>query len=517
MKRFITNLIDAFKAVASPLFDVFTSRQSSSRRKDVTLQVESLEDRAMPAAPVFTAVAASPTQVNLVWNPVAGARSIIVDQWISGAWKQIATLGATKTSVSVTGLSPSTTYYFDVGAYTANGLEWAPYKSVTTFASAPPAAPSLTASAISSTQVSLGWNRVSGATNYLVNQWVSGAWKQIGNFGSGTSSCMVSSLSASTTYYFTVGASNASGTAWAAYKSATTFANTIRVDHPIAEGTYTNVNGSLFGSGGPSYLDVRQGGVGDCWLMAAFAEVAARAPTYITNMFSYAGTTVDNGITVSLYNVRFYDNSGVVRSVLVDTKLPNGGGKYAHPVNGTLWVALAEKAYAQATGLRYVTSAQTGTSAYSALNGGQATWALRAITGKSASFFSIDPNNIAAAWNAGKFIVLTSSTRPASQYIVGDSASTHAYAVVGYNASAGNPFKVYNPWGTDANGWAPGTYHNHAVYGLFNANAAFISQNFIYQAVTTAPGRDTRATIEFRFEYSESVFAHKHRDDWYMM
>ncbi|MBI1830038.1 MAG: hypothetical protein HYR84_01145 [Planctomycetes bacterium] len=514
MRSFIRNLIDTFKRTVVPLFEV-TASAPRSGRKEAKLQVETLEDRVVPAAPAFTAVAVSATQVNLAWNRVADAGSIVVDEWINGAWKQIATLNGGSTSVSVTGLSPKTTYYFDVGAATAYDFQWAAYQSVTTWASAP-ATPSLSARAISATQVSLAWNSVAGANNYLIDQWVNGAWKQIGNFGSGATSCTVSNLSASSTYYFTVGASNASGTAWAAYKSVTTPANTFRIDHPTADGTYTNVSGSLFGPNGPSYLDVHQGGVGDCWLMAGFAEVAARAPAYITNMFSYAGTAVENGVTVGLYNVRFYDNQGTPRTVLVDTELPNGGGTYAHPVNGILWVALAEKAYAQANGAGYVTSGRAGSDSYAALAGGQATWALHAITGKSASSFSIDPNNIAAAWNAGKFIVLSSSTHPASQYIVGDSASTHSYAVVGYNAWNGNPFTVYNPWGTDASGWALGTYHNHAVYGLFTANAAFLSQNFRAQDVTSASVRD-REPVSLSSDMADLAFGHKKRDDWYLM
>ena len=53
---------------------------------------------------------------------------------------------------------------------------------------------------------------------------------------------------------------------------------TLASEHPAAATGYSNVNGTLFGPNGPSYLDVEQGGVGDCWLMASLAEVAARDP-----------------------------------------------------------------------------------------------------------------------------------------------------------------------------------------------------------------------------------------------
>ncbi len=71
----------------------------------------------------------------------------------------------------------------------------------------------------------------------------------------------------------------------------------------------------LFNSGGPSYLDVAaRSEVGDCWLLASLAEVAARDPQDIRNMFTYDGTTVDNGATVGLYTVRFF-NSQRIRSL----------------------------------------------------------------------------------------------------------------------------------------------------------------------------------------------------------
>ena len=112
--------------------------------------------------------------------------------------------------------------------------------------------------------------------------------------------------------------------------------------------------------------------------------------------------------------------------------------------------------------------------------------ALHAITDNPASDYSINPTNIASAWNSGDLIVLgtSNSTPPPSSYIVGGTPDTaHAYAVVGYNASSSKPFEVFNPWGTDSSGWAPG--HSGTIYGLFTANATFISQNFVGQSVGT--------------------------------
>ena len=238
----------------------------------------------------------------------------------------------------------------------------------------------------------------------------------------------------------------------------------------------------LFNNGGPSYLDVEQGAVGDCWLMASLAEVAARDPQDIRNMFTYDGTTVVNGATVGLYSVRFFRSNGSASYVEVDTELPSGGEYYDHVDNdlGTqvLWVALAEKAYAVANGLGYVTTSHEYQDSYNALDGGWPSWALQAITGRPAGDYSINSTNLVSDWNSGDLIVLCTST-PTSSFIVGN----HCYAVVGYNAASSLPFEEFNPWGTDSSGWAP--WHSGTIYGLFTANAAFISQNFTTQSLGT--------------------------------
>jgi hypothetical protein len=437
----------------------------------------------MPPAPSFTAAAVSSTQINLRWNGVAGVTGYVVDEWMSGAWRQIGSFGNGSTGCTVTGLSPSTTYSFDVGAFNSAGTTWGNYQSATTPAAnlTPPAAPSFMATAVSSTQINLAWSGVSGATGYLVDEWVNGVWRQIGSFGSGSTGCAVTGLSASTTYSFDVGAYNSAGATWANYQSATTspIQNSPVVDHPAATSAYSPVSGSLFGPNGPSYLDVNQGAVGDCWLLASLAEVAARAPSDIKNMFTYNGTTMENGAQVGLYTVRLYSDAGTAKYISVDTELPAGGGTYDHPANGVLWVALAEKAYAQANGAGFVTTSNVGSDSYAALNEGDPVWALHAITGKSANDYSINPSNIAAAWNAGELVVLCSTANPANSYIVG----SHAYALVGYNASSTQPFQVYNPWWTTPSGWAPG--QPNTVYGLFYASGGLISQNYTMQSFGT--------------------------------
>src|SRR5581483_784895 len=139
-------------------------------------------------------------------------------------------------------------------------------------------------------------------------------------------------------YYFTT---NAWGTGLSFYRqsdSGSPGPTQQTFDHPGASGSYTVVTGNLFGSNGPSYRDVQQGAVGDCWLLASLAEVAARAPNDIRNMFTYIGTASENGNTVGVYNVRLFDKYGTAHYITVDTELPSGGGTYAHPAHHVLWV-----------------------------------------------------------------------------------------------------------------------------------------------------------------------------------
>jgi hypothetical protein len=169
----------------------------------------------------------------------------------------------------------------------------------------------------------------------------------------------------------------------------------------------------------------------------------------------------------------------------VDTELPSGGYTgYSDDIEsdlGTqaLWVALAEKAYAVANGLGYVSSSNEYQDCYNALNLWYPEEALQAITGKSAFEYSINPTNIASAWNAGKLIVL--STGKETDPIVSD----HDYAVVGYYAASSQPFELFNPWGTNSLRWAAPPGDIGKDYGLFMASAAFVSQNFTRQTFGT--------------------------------
>ena len=123
-------------------------------------------------------------------------------------------------------------------------------------------------------------------------------------------------------------------------------------DHPTGTDdfgntySYSQVSGVLFGANGPSYTDVRQGEIGDCYFLASLAEIAMQNPTAITSMFIVNGD--------GTYTVRFF-NGSQAQYVTVDQQLPttsgtlifDGLGASAASASNVLWVALAEKAYVE--------------------------------------------------------------------------------------------------------------------------------------------------------------------------
>jgi len=278
--------------------------------------------------------------------------------------------------------------------------------------------------------------------------------------------------------------------------NASIIAHARTVDDPVADQDYVPVYGTLFGSNGPSYLDVHQSDyLGDCWLVAGLAEVAARDPSDIRSMFTDLGSFRENGSWVEFYDVRFYNNAGAPVHVIVDTELPAGGQYYDQVDNGILWVALAEKAYAEANGAGYVTTGQVGSDSYAALNGGSSAWLFQAVTGKPASDYYIngDTTSIAAAWNAGELVCLGSSPNANDYLIVGDSEGTHAYAMIGYNPGSSTPFELYNPWGKSSVVGHTMNWNGNVVYdGPFWISSALVSLDFATQnfGTGTATGLD---------------------------
>lgn len=220
-------------------------------------------------------------------------------------------------------------------------------------------------------------------------------------------------------------------------------------DRPQNPYSYQYANGSLF-QNGISYNDVKQGNANDCYLLTGLAATAFSSPSKIESMF------IDNGDNT--FTVRFY-NKGVADYVTVDRYLPTTSqgylvyasyGDYNNNSSNELWVALAEKAYAQLNESGWIYKDNTNT--YNGIgNGGYVNDALAQITGYSTSFGNpINFSAIVNAVNSGQLVGLSTKSNVAENIV-----SSHAYALVGYNSSS-QKFTLFNPWGINNSSTKPG-------------------------------------------------------------
>ena len=132
---------------------------------------------------------------------------------------------------------------------------------------------------------------------------------------------------------------------------------------------------AIWGKGKPGLFppkirpsDVQQGGVGNCWLISAFACIAER-PGTIQKMFR-----TNEKSSRGKYSVKIYDRRKQRwERVTVDDQLPCRPGTrqplYACPSGLECWPMVLEKAFAKYCG------------SYEGLSGGVTAWAMEAMTG----------------------------------------------------------------------------------------------------------------------------------------
>jgi len=202
-------------------------------------------------------------------------------------------------------------------------------------------------------------------------------------------------------------------------------------------------NDPLFAAGGRSPNDVRQGELGDCYLLASLSSLAQVDPSIIRNDIALQpdGT----------YSIGFQSGKKTVIEK-VDTELPvmsDGQPAYAQlGAANSLWAALMEKAFAEF---------RNGADSYANLNGG---WMGEVYGDFGLPSTSSLPSHsstsllaqLQADLRAGKATTVgTPDTVTAGVPLVAD----HAYSVASVNLGAnGKPVSVTlrNPWGFDGAG-----------------------------------------------------------------
>jgi hypothetical protein len=215
--------------------------------------------------------------------------------------------------------------------------------------------------------------------------------------------------------------------------------------------SYMQASGSLFPQT-PLHNDEYQGELGDCYFISSLGMIADSNPQAIENMF------VNNGD--GTYTVRFYTSAGVADYVTVNSQLVVYAGsttlayadfyESATSSSLSLWIPLAEKAYAQwnQTG----NEGRDGTNTYNSIQGGWMDVVCQQVLGYNAADYNLTAStqqtmiNALAAHEA--VTIGTDSSSNSSDTLAYGLYGDHAYGVIGYNASTGT-FTLYNPWGMD--------------------------------------------------------------------
>ena len=148
-----------------------------------------------------TATVAGSDSVKVTWSAVAGATGYTVFYSTNNkSWKSVA---ATKTDVTLTKLSPNTKYYIKVQAYKKSGNTTVKGPdSATVDATTLLATPVLKASSADSATIKLTWNKLSGASGYVLEKYDGKKWVAVKT--TTATSFTVTKLKANTTYQFRV-------------------------------------------------------------------------------------------------------------------------------------------------------------------------------------------------------------------------------------------------------------------------------------------------------------------------
>jgi hypothetical protein len=191
-----------------------------------------LSTGSIPAAPSnLTAAAASSSVITIAWKDNSTNETAFRVERApasAGPWTYIG--ATTLTGYGDSGLLAATLYYYRVAAYNSYGTSaYSNTASATTqgTTSLPSAPSSLSASAVSSSQVNLTWrDNSTNETAFKIERSTSTvSWAQIATVGSNVTSYSSTGLSASTTYSYRVRATNTAGdSAYSNTASATTSA-----------------------------------------------------------------------------------------------------------------------------------------------------------------------------------------------------------------------------------------------------------------------------------------------------
>jgi hypothetical protein len=235
--------------------------------------------------------------------------------------------------------------------------------------------------------------------------------------------------------------------------------------------TYAQVEGELYGKGGPKLSNIRQGGLGDCYFLAAIGSVVAEDPKLIKDAIR------DN--KDGTYSFRFYADGplGSLQPVwvTVDKDLPvdsKGRLAYAKGVDSDddgkleLWVPLMEKAYAK---FKDKYGPEDDIDGYADIGrGGSCRKAIETLTGQSARYEKLPASDaqlqaLLSGADSGAQVVVNTKSKGSDGWV-----GNHAYTVVGTFEQNGEVMvTLRNPWGTtEPDAADKGTSKNNGLFSV---------------------------------------------------
>jgi fibronectin type 3 domain-containing protein len=389
-----------------------------------------------PGAPTgLSAVVISGGQISLNWTDHSAAAAYYVIQQSPNAstgWVQVGTAsGSSANSYAGTGpFAGSTTYFFRVAAYAANGGTSA---FATTPATTPafPGQPTLnSATAQSDTAVNLAWSDVPGETGFRVERSTGnlGTWSVAGTFAAGVTSYTDAGLSESTAYWYRVVASNAIGdSAPSATRGVTTPPSApTGLTAAFVSGGQVNLTWTNRSSAAAAYT-IQQSNDGTTWQQVGSTSGSATSFT--------AGGPL-NGSTTYSFRVLAYSNaggySGYAMTSATTPAFPNRPTLNSATAQSGTTVALAWSDVAGEAGFRVDRSADNGM-----------TWAAAGTVPSGVTTFT--DTGLAEA-TAYVYRVVATNSSGSSAPSATMSGITQPSAPSGLTATAASPTQVNLSW-----------------------------------------------------------------------
>ena len=196
-------------------------RISATVSSGTTLFSNTISALTLTATPTATAASAlAQTSFTANWNAITGATEYFIDVATTNGFggtilSNYNNKSVSGTSVNITALNPSTTYYYQVRSANASGAS--PSSNTITALTISDTPTAVTASSATQTSFIGNWNAVTGATGYFIDVATTNGFGAsiISNYNNqpvAGISLSVTGLASGTTYYYRVRSTNPSGT-----------------------------------------------------------------------------------------------------------------------------------------------------------------------------------------------------------------------------------------------------------------------------------------------------------------